>query len=98
MGVQADIAAFNSKVGKLARQQVKVIGFHITNQAVQMTPVDTGRLRAGWITDTGDLPNGEVFVDIKNPVEYAIYVEEGTDKMRPVRMLGRAIENASKLL
>lgn len=97
MGVQADIDAFNAKVGKLARNQVRAIGLHINTQAVQMTPVDTGRLRAAWLTESGDLPDGEVYVDIKNPVEYARYVEEGTDKMAPRRMLGRAIEHAKAL-
>ena len=98
MGVQADIDAFNAKVGKLTRQQTRAVGLHIESQAVLMTPVDTGRLRAGWLTESGDLPNGEVYVDIKNPVEYAMYVEEGTDRMAPRRMLGRAIENAKALL
>lgn len=106
MGVQADIDAFNAKVGKLARNQVRAIGLHINTQATQMTPVGQypegsgrvgGRLRAGWIAEPGELPNGEVYVDIKNPVEYARYVEEGTDKMTPRRMLGRAIEHAKAL-
>jgi len=97
MGVQADIDAFNAKVGKLARNQVRAIGLHINTQAVQMTPVDTGRLIEGWLSESGDLPSGEIYVDIKNPVEYARYVEEGTDKMTPRRMLGRAIEHAKAL-
>lgn len=107
MGVQADIDAFNAKVGKLSRQKVRVIANTIHNNAVLMTPVGQypagsgrvgGRLRAGWLEEPVNLPDGEVFVDIKNPVEYAIYVEEGTDKMAPRRMLGRAIQMAKALV
>ncbi len=98
MGVQAEIDAFNKKAAKLAGDQVRAIGFHINDRAAEMTPVISGRLKGGWLAEDGRSADGEVFVDIKNPVEYAVYVEEGTDRMTPRRMLSRAIAEAKAML
>lgn len=46
------------------------------------TPVDTGRLRAGW-----DIGNSGKTVVVVNDVEYASYVEDGTEHMRGAHML-----------
>jgi hypothetical protein len=98
MGIKDQIDAFNRKVVKLSQEQVKAIGAEIHNQAVKMTPRDTGRLQNGWELDFAETTGGEVHAIIQNNVEYARYVEEGTDKKRPERMLARAIEHVSKVL
>lgn len=46
------------------------------------TPVDTGRLRAGW-----DIGTSGKTVVVLNDVEYASYVEDGTEHMRGAHML-----------
>lgn len=45
--------------------------------ARQFTPVDTGRLRGGHKTRVGAFEAA-----VYNPVDYALYVHEGTRKMR----------------
>lgn len=55
----------------------------------EKTPVDTGRAKAGWIR------NGD---DIVNPVPYVPYIEEGTDKMRPIGMVASTMANGQRIL
>lgn len=56
------------------------------------TPVDTGRLRAGWEVQatTGAL-------DLTNAVPYAGFVELGTSKMAPRAMLRRTLLEAQPI-
>lgn len=84
---------------------------------VLKTPVDTGRLRAGWFVNKGQA-SGEVGVSvdkaggatinrgrsviasanlgdvlvIENNVEYGIFINSGTDKIAPRRMVERTAE------
>ena len=46
------------------------------------TPVDTGRLKAGWETKVTDDE-----ITISNDVEYAGFVEDGTEHMSGAHML-----------
>jgi len=48
----------------------------------QKTPVDTGKLQNGW---EGSIKHDAI--EVTNSVEYASYVEFGTEKERPVGML-----------
>ncbi len=50
------------------------------------TPVDTGRLRAGW-----SVMQTKKGLGIQNFTPYAIYVEMGTRKMRPRNMLRNSL-------
>jgi hypothetical protein len=50
------------------------------------TPVDTGRLQAGWELE---VKGGEF--EVRNPVEYAGYVEYGTEHMAPRAMLATTL-------
>ncbi|AWJ93842.1 hypothetical protein Sp245p_28905 (plasmid) [Azospirillum baldaniorum] len=68
----------------------KKLGFDILAEATKMTPVDTGRLRAGWKFDHDDRLDGRW--EISNPVEYAVHVEFGTPKMAARLMLTRAVQ------
>ena len=93
MSLSAAIDQFNKTATKLAETEFKVRVLRLQNDAVNNTPVDTGRLRAGWLGDFSRA-RGELSFLLQNPVEYAVHVEEGTDKMRPRRMLARAILSA----
>lgn len=48
----------------------------------QRTPVRTGRLKAGWETKLSKNK-----ITIQNDVEYAQFVEDGTENMRGAHML-----------
>jgi len=54
----------------------------------EYTPVDTGRLKAGWQRHGNWL---EGSVGIANFVPYAPYVEFGTEKMAAKRMMQKSI-------
>ena len=56
------------------------------------TPVDTGRLQAGW---RSEVKPGEI--DILNPVPYCDYVEDGTPKMAGVHMLKVTASEADQI-
>lgn len=95
--VETVIAAFNRRVTQeLMPNEVVRLGLDIENRAVRKTPVDTGRLRGAWSSDVMKLPGGEIAVRISNPTEYAIPVEQGTERQRPRRMLARSIAEVSK--
>jgi hypothetical protein len=52
-----------------------------------VTPVKTGKLRKGW--QLGDLgPDG---FTLQNDVDYAPYVNDGTDRMAPRDMTGQTL-------
>lgn len=55
--------------------------------------VDTGRLRGSITHQLGDEGSDTPFVAVGTNVEYALYVHEGTRKMRPNRFLKNAVEN-----
>lgn len=84
---------------------------------VLKTPVDTGRLRAGWIVSVniesnevgqtqdkaggltiskgqsavGEARLGDVLI-VENNVEYGIFINSGTDKIAPRRMVERTFD------
>ena len=71
---------------------VRKVAFDIVTEVAELTPVDTGRLRAGWraslsvlAADGGESETVSVFesssqvgIEVVNPVEYAPFVEYGT--------------------
>ena len=54
------------------------------------TPVDTGNLQASWKRDSTP-PEGRDFFVIKSEVDYAQWVEYGSTKMQPRRMVRRTL-------
>lgn len=82
----AQFQAFVSRASSKAKGKaiLKEVGSQIEKMATKLTadvkgdtPVDTGRLRAGWeTTGLGGGAGGFTFT-ILNNVEYAIYVENG---------------------
>lgn len=51
---------------------------NIVNQAKERSPVDTGALQESWYANYKNINNKEV--EIKNPQEYASYIEYGTSR------------------
>ena len=76
----------------IASMVVRKVAFDIVTEVAELTPVDTGRLRAGWraslsvlAADGGESETVSVFesssqvgIEVVNPVEYAPFVEYGT--------------------
>ena len=48
MSFQSDVDKFNRKVTKLVGEEFQSICINLMNDAIRLTPVDTGRLRANW--------------------------------------------------
>ena len=48
MSLAGDIAKFNEKVNFKTEREFRGSVIALTNQTIQNTPVDTGRLRANW--------------------------------------------------
>jgi HK97 gp10 family phage protein len=67
-------------------------------QARELTPVDTGYLRASIATTTGT-DGTSVFGEVTAGANYAAYVEHGTSRMAPQPFMSPAHEaNAAKWL
>jgi hypothetical protein len=58
------------------------------------TPVRTGALQAGWVWDNSN-PDLPVFTNLMN---YAAYVENGTEFQRPQMMVAITLREAPQIL
>jgi len=80
---------------------LKFIGLEVERKAVDIVPVDTGRLKASISTEVVDDdtvetgPNASPKSGVK-PVEYAVYVEYGTYKMAAQPYMRPAAEYVRK--
>jgi hypothetical protein len=67
-------------------------------RAEQLTPVDTGRMKASWVVWAG-IKNGKAAAQIFNTARspegapYPLFLEYGTRFIRKRRILGRAIDS-----
>ena len=103
-------------------QIFRSMGFDGLRGCVMKTPVDTGRLRGGWlvsfgtpseqVTQTedkaggltitkgqsaiGNAELGQVLI-IENNVEYGVFINNGTDKIAPRRMVERTFDELKAL-
>ena len=80
--IKPSLAALQKAYGnvglrKFLMSEIERITFKIQRFAKQVTPVDTGRLRASIATRLGDLE-----ATTSTNVEYALFVHEGTKFMR----------------
>lgn len=66
----------------------------VRTEAARTTPVLTGNLRKGW---QGPVGVGKWAYEVKNEVEYAMFVELGTWKMAGRHMLGNAVHKAEPM-
>lgn len=70
------------QIDKRVNLFIKLFAEEFEKRVKQRTPVRTGKLRNGWeIEITKDK------INIKNDVEYAQFVEDGTENMRGAHML-----------
>ena len=60
--------------------------------AERVTPVDTGELARGWDVTLAKRDGMHVRGGIRNDVEYAGYVNDGTIRMAPRNMSGQAVD------
>jgi HK97 gp10 family phage protein len=87
-------------VKKLSEDAVNAViaaGYEAKNDAINRTPVDTGRLRASWAVDVERDRDG-VTVTTYNSAGYAAHVEYGTRRTRPQPMIRPAFERAAATL
>lgn len=72
------------------------------SRAEQIAPVDTGRYKASFYTQSGTRPEGayaRLGNNVRSPqgAPYGIYLEFGTRYMRRQRILGRVIDSMANL-
>jgi len=76
------------QLGEFEQQFLKIFLERVKDK----TPVDTGKLQAGW---QGAVESGSIIV--YNNVEYAEYVENGTENQAPVGMLATTLQEAPQI-
>lgn len=79
-GVEIDefaVHAYVAAAGGAVARDLERRAIRVQNVATQLCPVDTGRLRASIDHEMGVDSIG-VYADVGSNVEYARYVEEGT--------------------
>ena len=86
-------------------KEVERTAKQLLNEKIYETPaspfyVRTGQLRAGTVSDpTAKSVGGNVGIAVRSKMEYAIYIEFGTSKMKPRAFLLPATEmNRDKIL
>ena len=92
---------------------IRKLAFDIVAEVAELTPVDTGRLRAGWrvsldvlAADGAESETVSVFredgqlvgIEVINPVEYAPYIEYGTATRPPGNQLAIAMDKTRRRL
>lgn len=65
----------------------------VEREAKLLTPVDTGRLRSSIMSSLGLGPLA-VGAKVATNVEYAIFVHEGTKRMRPRPFMKQAVDDS----
>jgi hypothetical protein len=82
-----DVEAACSLINEELKDLLPKVADELLTRVKDRTPVKTGTARDGWevtdLTTTG--------FKIKNDVEYIGYLEDGTPKMRPVKMLATTL-------
>lgn len=85
--------AYPEIVGPLLRDASMKSAFEVERRAKILSPVDTGRLRASIATSLGIMNKGITSI-VSTNVFYAIYVHEGTRRMRRRPFMRQAAEGA----
>jgi len=79
----------------ILRDELYKIAFRIERNAKQLTPVDTGRLRASIATS---MYIGSLGAKVSTYVDYAVYVHEGTRYMRARPFMEKGAEMAKGMI
>ena len=87
------------KTGKNVEKEVQKLtektGRGILKDAIRLTPTDTGKLKRSW-KKKSQRRKKQYEYTITNSTSYAIYVEHGSRKTPPRRMLSKAFNTNSK--
>lgn len=83
----------DADIAKLLREQINSIALRVERYAKQLTPVDTGRLRASIGTSWTIQGLGAI---IQTNTDYAVYVHEGTRYMRGRPFMERGADMAAQ--
>lgn len=89
MGMTSNVDKITGLLEKNARDALLAVGEFIKGEAQLRCPVRTGNLKNS-ITYVVDEPGKRTIIG--TPVEYSIYVEKGTSKMRAQPYLTPALE------
>lgn len=97
MQVSVDVSAFNKfgisleglDLSFALRDEIGKIAYRVERFAKQLTPVDTGRLRASIHTQP---LFGGMAARVSTRTEYAVYVHEGTRYMRSRPFMTTAVQ------
>lgn len=92
--IRSAFTSFPDIVAPLLREASMQSAFTIERAAKILSPVDTGRLRASIATSLGVLTGGIGSI-VSTNVYYAIYVHEGTRRMRGRPFMRQAAEQNS---
>lgn len=82
MSFELDLNTFKNKLIKESEETIKRIGEDMFVMVKDLTPIDTGKAKAGWVK-TED----KYFTVINNNVEYIVYLEEGSSTQAPRGMV-----------
>jgi hypothetical protein len=85
-GINATLENLPQAIDKVKRDFID----EFVKRVQQKTPVLTGRLRDGWEGDVNQM-------SVSNNVEYAEFVEFGTERTPPVAMLRTTIEESEQI-
>jgi HK97 gp10 family phage protein len=86
---------FPKEAGAALREASMRGALMVEGQAKRLTPVDTGRLRSSIASSLGVLDHGLSSI-VSTNVVYAVYVHEGTKRMRPRPFMREAANMKSK--
>ena len=78
MKIDTAIANFNKKIQKASNEEFRARCLMLMNQAIALTPVRTGRLRANWQGSFSGMPQGEI-AGTSRASEPALRQQEGQD-------------------
>jgi len=94
--VMEELKKYPELINKNLITYIKLALIGIQRNAKMIAPVDTGRLRADIRTDLR-IQSNEVKGVIFNNVHYALFVHEGTSRMRARPYFKQAIEGGARI-
>jgi len=89
--IRRGLQKFPETIVPKLKEAVTKSAFLVEREAKMLAPVDTGRLRSSINTSYGIGPLG-IGAKVATDVEYAIYVHEGTSRMRARPFMKQAAE------
>jgi hypothetical protein len=82
--IKQGFQAIKKFLEKQEKDAIKGLSFDFLSRVQQLTPVDTGRARAGWRISQGKNENEMI---VYNGVEYVVFLEYGHSRQAPQGMV-----------